>query len=317
MPSLLAVPHFDSYDTLLYKTNPTIQELIHLLSNNERSLNSYLQSINNQFQDSVESVNSVATVISNLLLKAEDVGFTISGGVNPRTLIVDLNLRASNGLFVAGTSNRIQSIGGTTLGSGGQVSVVDIDPSYVGQESITVVGNIHTGTWTAGDFTVPLGNSGQRVRTTGRLLSLTFPTPLGNSIGTTESTFISFILPANSLSQDGQSITIYTSGHFASNGNDKRVRINLLNTPLLDSGIVTLNNVDWVSTLQLVRINTTHISTSSVFLSTNTSIVKNTSNLTILDLTLNTLQVTLTGSSPTTGAANDVLVSLGIMDYAS
>src|SRR6266705_2107237 len=279
MPSLLAVPHFDSYDTLLYKTNPTIQELIHLLSNNERSLNSYLQSINNQFQDSVESVNSVATVISNLLLKAEDVGFTISGGVNPRTLIVDLNLRASNGLFVAGTSNRIQSIGGTTLGSGGQVSVVDIDPSYVGQESITVVGNIHT--------------------------------------GTTESTFISFILPSNSLSQDGQSITIYTSGHFASNGNDKRVRINLLNTPLLDSGIVTLNNVDCVSTLQLVRINTTHISTSSVFFSTNTSIVKNTSNLTILDLTLNTLQVTLTGSSPTTGAANDVLVSLGIMDYAS
>src|SRR6266704_4797054 len=317
MPSLLAVPHFDSYDTLLYKTNPTIQELIHLLSNNERSLNSYLQSINNQFQDSVESVNSVATVISNLVLAAQDVGFTISGGINQRTLTVDLNLLASTGLFVRGVSNRIQSTGSTTLGTGGEVSLIDIDPTYQGQESITVVGNIHTGTWSAGDITVPLGNSGQRVRNTGRLLSLTFPTPLGNSAGTTESTLISFILPSNSLSQDGQSITLYTSGHFASNGNDKRVHFNLVNTPLLDSGIVTLNNTDWVSTLQLVRINNTHVSTSSIFLSTNTSIVKNISNLTILDLTLNTLQVTLTGSSPTTGAANDVLVSLGIMDYAS
>src|SRR6266567_72188 len=306
MPSLLAVPRFDSYDTLLYRKDPTIQELIYLLSNNERSLLSYLQSINNKFQDSVESVNAITTVISNLVLAAQDIGFTISGGVRPRTLTVDLNLISSTGLFVRGVSNRIQSTGSTTLGTGGEVSLIDIDPSYVGQESITTVGNIHTGTWSAGDITVPLGSSGQRVRNTGRLLSLTFPTPLGNSSGISESTLISFTLPSNSLSQDGQSLTIYTSGQLATNGNNKRVRINLLNTPLLDSGIITLSNTDWVATLQLIRINSTHVSTSSIFLSTNTSLVKNTPNLTIPDLTTNTLNLILTGSSPTTGAPNDV-----------
>src|SRR2546430_14326244 len=113
MPALLSVPRFESYDTLLYRSNISVQDLLDILSKNEKALTSYLTSINNQFQDSVESVNAVSTIISNLALTAQDIGFTISGGINPRTLTVDLSLVGSTGLFVNGTSNRIRATGST------------------------------------------------------------------------------------------------------------------------------------------------------------------------------------------------------------
>src|SRR2546430_16789157 len=121
MPALLSVPRFESYDTLLYRSNISVQDLLDILSKNEKALTSYLTSINNQFQDSVESVNAVTTVISNLALTAQDIGFTISGGLSPRTLTVDGNLLSSTGLYIVGTNNRIAVIGSTTLGVGGQV----------------------------------------------------------------------------------------------------------------------------------------------------------------------------------------------------
>src|SRR5438445_4859210 len=106
MPALLALPIFDRYDSLLYSKDTSIQDLINLLMRNERSLVTYLTSLNNQFQDSVESVNATTTVVSNLALTAQDIGFTISGGVNSRTLKVDLNLTGSTGLYITGTNSR-------------------------------------------------------------------------------------------------------------------------------------------------------------------------------------------------------------------
>jgi len=156
MPALLPLPIFDRYDSLLYNKDITIQDLINLLSRNERSLITYLTSLNNQFQDSVESVNAITTVISNLALTAQDIGFTISGGVNPRTLTVDTNLLGSTGLYVVGVDSRIAITGSTTLGVGGQIGLIDISSVYPGQQSITTLGNIHIGTWNAGQVTAPL-----------------------------------------------------------------------------------------------------------------------------------------------------------------
>jgi len=156
MPTLLPLPIFDRYDSLLYIKDITLQDLINLLMRNDRSLITYLTSLNNQFQDSVESVNAITTVISNLALTAQDIGFTISGGTNPRTLTVDGNLLSSTGLYVTGTSSRIATVGSTTLGRGGEVGIIDISPVYPGQQSITILGSIHTGTWNAGEVTAPL-----------------------------------------------------------------------------------------------------------------------------------------------------------------
>src|SRR5947207_6858255 len=134
MLSLLALPIFNSYDSLLYNKEISIQDLVKILSKNEKALISYLTSLNNQFQDSVESVNAVTTIVSNLALTAQDIGFTISGGTNSRTLTVDSNLLASTGLYIVGTDSRIAITGSTTLGLGGQIGLIDISPVYVGQQ---------------------------------------------------------------------------------------------------------------------------------------------------------------------------------------
>ncbi len=156
MPSLLPAPRLDSYDSLLYIKDIKIQDLINILSRNERAIFAYLNALNNQFQNSVESVNAVSTVISNLALTAQDIGFTIAGGVVPKVLTLDLNLTASTGLYIAGTNNRIDVLGSTTIGQGGQVGIIDISPVYPGQNTITTLGSIQTGTWNAGEVTAPL-----------------------------------------------------------------------------------------------------------------------------------------------------------------
>jgi hypothetical protein len=317
MPTLLPVPRFEPYESLLYKKDIPVQELIHILSKNEKSIISYLTSLNNQFQDSVQSVQAITTVISNLLLTAQSTGFTISGGTIPRTLIVDLNLIASTGLFVRGTPSRIDSTGSTTLSSGGEVSHIDISSVYAGQESITIVGDIHRGTWSGGDVTFPLGNTTQRVHSTGRLVTTTSSTGIGNLTGTADTALILYTLPLDSLKADGQSVILQASGHFASNSNNKRVKVNILGTVLLDSGILTLNNQDWSCTFIAIRIDNTHLCCTSTFLSQNTITVLNTPNFSVPSLTQTSLPLTLTGSSPTAGAANDVLVYLETIDYAT
>lgn len=56
-------------------------------------------------------------------------------------------------ISVSGTAGRITSTGGTT-------PVIDIDPTYVGQNTITTLGTVNTGTWNGTPVTVPFGGTG-------------------------------------------------------------------------------------------------------------------------------------------------------------
>lgn len=64
---------------------------------------------------------------------------------------------------VSGTLNRITSTGGTT-------PVIDIDTGYVGQSSITTLGTITTGTWSATTIAVTKGGTGLTSATQGDIL---------------------------------------------------------------------------------------------------------------------------------------------------
>ena len=55
---------------------------------------------------------------------------------------------------VSGTPNEIDVVNGTTT------PVISISPTYVGQNSITTLGTIDTGTWNATPVTVPYGGTG-------------------------------------------------------------------------------------------------------------------------------------------------------------
>lgn len=64
---------------------------------------------------------------------------------------------------VSGTANRISSTGGTT-------PVIDIDAAYVGQASITTLGTVTTGTWSATTIGVTKGGTGLTSATQGDIL---------------------------------------------------------------------------------------------------------------------------------------------------
>ena len=64
---------------------------------------------------------------------------------------------------VSGTANRVTSTGGAT-------PVIDISASYVGQNSITTLGTITTGTWNGSIISAPFGGTGQIVYSIGDIL---------------------------------------------------------------------------------------------------------------------------------------------------
>jgi hypothetical protein len=68
--------------------------------------------------------------------------------------------KSGNTLSVVGTTNRI------SVGAGG----VDIDASYVGQASITTLGTVTTGTWSATTIAVNKGGTGLTTYTSGNLI---------------------------------------------------------------------------------------------------------------------------------------------------
>ncbi len=116
------------------------------------------------------------TTVNGLTLAAQSVGFTIAGGSTSKTLTVPLNATVSGtntgDQTTSGTSNRIDVSNGMTN------PVIDISSTYVGQTSITTLGTISTGTWSATTIAVNKGGTGQTSYTDGQLL-------IGNSSGNT------------------------------------------------------------------------------------------------------------------------------------
>ncbi len=112
--------------------------------------------------------------------------------VNAKGLITAAASGSAGGVTsVSGTSNRISSTGGAT-------PVIDIDAAYVGQTSITTLGTVSTGTWSATTIAINKGGTGQ-VTATAAFDALA-PTQTGNSgkFLTTNGTTASWGTPAGS-----------------------------------------------------------------------------------------------------------------------
>lgn len=100
---------------------------------------------------------SASNVLSKLAAGSDTQILTLAGGVP--------TWAALSGVVtsVSGTSNRITSSGGAT-------PVIDIAATYVGQTSITTLGTVTTGTWTATAVDATHGGTNQTTWTTGDLL---------------------------------------------------------------------------------------------------------------------------------------------------
>lgn len=106
---------------------------------------------------------------------------TITTGDADRTLTLSGNATLSGGTH-SGTNTGDQTTSGTadriTVTTGSGNPVIDIAATYVGQNTITTLGTVTTGTWSATTVAVNKGGTGQTSYTNGQLL-------IGNTTGNT------------------------------------------------------------------------------------------------------------------------------------
>lgn len=77
-------------------------------------------------------------------------------------------------------------------------------------------------------------------------------TAVGN-VGTGEDDLITYTVPANTLSTNGDRIDFKMSGKFAANANNKQVKVKFGATTLLATGALAFNNVDWSAEGYVIR----------------------------------------------------------------
>jgi hypothetical protein len=147
----------------------------------------------------------------------------------------------------------------------------------------------------------------------------------GNGADTTDDVLFTYALPASALDTAGRQVTIQAAGKFAANGNNKRVKLWWGTTTqtvgaavaggtlIADSGVVTTNAGGWNASVQVSKYGA---SGSNTQLATNAEVVTGATHLgTAAPVALTAtesgvINITVTGASSTTGAANDVLGQL-------
>lgn len=147
----------------------------------------------------------------------------------------------------------------------------------------------------------------------------------GNGADTTDDVLFTYALPASALDVAGRQVTITAAGKFAATANNKRVKVWWGTTTqtvgaavaggtlIADSGVVTTNNGGWTASVQVSKYGAAGSNTQ---IATNAQVVAGTSHLgTAVPVALTAaengvINITVTGSSSTTGAANDVLGQL-------
>jgi hypothetical protein len=134
-----------------------------------------------------------ATPVATTLIQGS--GVTITNG--PGSITISATGSGGTVTSVSGTANRITSTGGAT-------PVIDIAATYVGQTSLTTLGTITTGTWTATVIAGQYGGTG--VANTGKTITL------GGNL-TTSGAFASTFTMTNTTT-----VTFPTTGTLATTG---------------------------------------------------------------------------------------------------
>lgn len=161
------------------------------------------------------------------------------------------------------------------------------------------------------------------LRSTGNVnVQTAYPTGNGNAAATTDTVLFTYALPANALVNTGSQITVTASGSFAANANNKQVKIWWGTTTqtvgsavaggtlIAQSGVVTTNGGGWEATVQVQKYgaagSNTQLATAAQVIAgavhTGTS-----APAALTAVESGVINITVTGASSTTGAANDVV----------
>lgn len=161
------------------------------------------------------------------------------------------------------------------------------------------------------------------LRSTGNVnVQTAYPTGNGNAAATTDTVLFTYQLPANSFVNAGAQVTVTASGSFAANANNKQVKVWWGTTTqtvgsavaggtlIAQSGVVTTNGGGWEANVQVQKYgaagSNTQIATAAQVIAGATHL--GTAAPTALTAAENApINITVTGASSTTGAANDVV----------
>lgn len=138
-------------------------------------------------------------------------------------------------------------------------------------------------------------------------------TDAGNPANTTETDLHTKSLGANLFNANGKAIRWRTDGKFGATGNDKRVKAKFGSTTIVDSGVVTDNNVRWRIEIEVYRTGSNAQRYIARYFK-GTALISTVSG-TMAETDSNAITVKCTGQSPTTGAANDVVEEMSLIEY--
>lgn len=154
----------------------------------------------------------------------------------------------------------------------------------------------------------------------------------GNGADATDDVLFNYVLPAGALDAAGRQLTIQAAGTFAANGHNKRVKIFIGatsavvgsaisgGTAICDTGTVTTSGGGWTAQVQVTKYGASGSNTqqASGAASACGTTHNGTSAPQLLTLTESgAINITVTGSSATSSAANDVLGNLLDVSFAN
>jgi hypothetical protein len=177
------------------------------------------------------------------------------------------------------------------------IGLIVVGSAY-GQDTTTLLAGF-LNALRSGTPTVPVGGS---LTTAGIVTSLFTSTTAASNVSTTETDLITYSLPANTLSANGQKVRITTWGTIAANANSKTVKLYFGSTAVV-TRTSTLNNGSWVVTGLVARTGaTTQIEVGSNVFSADLALIPSTASP--AETLSGAVTIKVTGTSAT--ASSDV-----------
>lgn len=167
----------------------------------------------------------------------------------------------------------------------------------------------------------PGGSTSRTMFPAGNVNVQTSAAGLGNAADTTDDVLFTFALPAGALDQAGRQVNVVAGGKTAANGNNKRVKIWWGTTTqtvgsavaggtlIADTGVITTNAGGWQVLAQVTKYGTLGANTQIAQGQTMAGTTHGGTNVPVALTAVESaaINITITGASPTTGAASDVL----------
>lgn len=158
-----------------------------------------------------------------------------------------------------------------------------------------------------GGARVPAGLSASTYALIGGTLSVN-TTQVGN-VGTGEDDLMTYSLPANSLATNGESVEIEAFGTFASNVNNKEVKLYFGATVIFATGALAFNGDDWRINASVIRTGATAQITTALFASNGALLAVSTISATPAETLSGAVTIKCTGE----GTANDDIAQFGMI----